>query len=67
MVQTLDVLDLIEAEVEGGKFRKAFEAFDVRDEVVVEVEVANSGVEVRWEVGFRDLVLAQAEALPMVC
>jgi hypothetical protein len=67
VVQALNVLYLVEAEIERSELREAFEAFDVADEVVVEIEVADSGVEVRGEVDFRDLVLAEAEALCIMC
>lgn len=58
MIHSLDVLDLVEAQVEGCKFGQSIKALDVCNEVVVEVEVCEGGGEVWWELGFLDLILA---------
>lgn len=63
--QALYVFDLVEGEVEGGKFSEGVEAFDVRDEVVVEVDFCEGG---GGGVGDGDgfyAVLTQAETLVM--
>jgi hypothetical protein len=57
------VLYLVEAEIEGGEFGKFFEAFDVSDKIVVQVEFADGGGEVGRKFDFLDLVLAETQAL----
>jgi hypothetical protein len=42
VVQPFDVLDLIEGEVERGEFGEGIKAFDVRYEVVVEIDFSES-------------------------
>lgn len=39
MVYVLDVLDLIEAQIQARKVYQAIQASDMRDEVVVEIEL----------------------------
>lgn len=43
MAEALDVLDFVEGEVERGEFGEGVEAFDVCDEVVVEVDFCECG------------------------
>lgn len=62
MVDVLDVADLVEAEVEGGKVREVVEAADAGDEVVVEVEVRERRGEAVEALNGLDGVLAEAEA-----
>lgn len=38
MIDLLDMLDLVEAQVQARKFDKLLQAFDMRDQVVVKVE-----------------------------
>jgi hypothetical protein len=51
VVQTLDVLDLVEREVERGEFGEGVEALDVRDKVVIEVDFGEGR---RDDVGYVD-------------
>ena len=39
MVDILDMLDVVEAEIQAGELLKGFKAFDVSNEVVVEVQL----------------------------
>ncbi len=47
MVDVLDLLDLVEAQVQTGEVRKCVKALDVRNEVVVKVEVFKGWAERR--------------------
>jgi len=57
-----NVFDFVEGEVEAREVGEVFEAADVRDQVVVEVEVGERCGEHGQAFDFRDAVLAQAEA-----
>lgn len=59
MLDVLDVLDLVEAEVQTRQVARVLEAFDVRDEVVVEVELGQGLGDVRGQCDARYLVLAK--------
>lgn len=59
----LDLLDLVEAQVQTGEVRKCVKALDVRNEVVVQVEVFEGGAEGRRKFDMGDLVLAQTQSL----
>ena len=45
MVNTLDVLDFVVTQIKTLKLSEGFQAFDVRDEIVIEFEVLESGSE----------------------
>ena len=62
MGDVLDVLDFVEGEVEGGKVDEVVQAADVRDEVVVEVEVVKGGGNTGDTLYVLDQVLAEADA-----
>lgn len=57
------MLDLIEAEVEARQVFELVEAFNVRDEVIVEVEFEERLRDVGGERDPMDLVLSQTETL----
>ena len=66
MADPLHVPDLVEAQIEAGQLRQRLEAADVRDEVVVEVQLAQLQTEAVGEDGLRDPVLSQAQSLSSV-
>lgn len=57
MVDILDMLDVVEAEVKTGELMKGFKAFDVGDEVVVEVQFYQSLAKPLWKFDVRYSVL----------
>lgn len=59
MRHILDMLDLIKAEVKHSQIAKVVQALDVRDEVIVEVEIGHVGRDGRGEVDARYLVLTE--------
>lgn len=59
MADTLDVLDLVEAQVEADELDEAVQALDVLEEVVVEVNVLQGGAPRIREVDAGDLILPQ--------
>lgn len=66
MVESLDVLDLVEGEVERCEFGEGFEALDVCDEVVVKVDLCEGrGGVVGYGNAFYT-VLAETETLCVV-
>jgi hypothetical protein len=63
MVQPFDMLDFVEGKVERREFGKGIEPFDMRYQVVIEIDFCESGCDV---FGYRDAfyaVLAQAKTL----
>ena len=60
MIHIPDMLDLVEAEVEVLEEREGVEAFGVRYQIVVEVEVFEGEGEAVGEVDGGDMVLAEA-------
>jgi hypothetical protein len=62
MGDVFDVFDFVEGEVEAGEVDQVVEPADVRDEVVVEVELLEGGRERGEAFDFLDEVLAQADA-----
>jgi len=56
----LDVLYLVEAEVQTRQVCHVFESLDVRDEVIVEVELRQGRADVRGECDLRYLILSEA-------
>ena len=63
MVDVLDMLDLIEAQVQTGEMCKCIQPFDLREEVVVEVKVFERRAESRGELDMGDLVLTKTQFL----
>jgi hypothetical protein len=57
------MFDLVEAQIERGKFGESIEALDMCNKVVVQVEFCDGRGEIRREFGFLDLVLAETESL----
>lgn len=63
MVDVLDMLDLVEAQVQTGEACKCVKSFDMGEEVIVEVEVLEGWTEGRRELDMGDLVLTQTQFL----
>lgn len=63
MGDVLNVFDFVEGKVERGKAGESVEAFDVRDEVVIEIDFEQGGAEGGGEVDGCYGVLSEAEAL----
>lgn len=66
MIYVLNVFDLVEAKVKAGEVREGVQTFDVRDQVVVEVEVFQCRGKGRREMDGGDVVLAEAKFLETV-
>lgn len=66
MIQPLDMLNLVEAQIQVVKLRELVEAFDVRDQVVVEVELLQGGAQGLRKFDRRDLILTEREALELL-
>ena len=62
MIDFFDMLDFVEREIEVCKVRKVFEAADMCDEVVVEVQIMQGGGQNGQAFDLGDSVLAQAKA-----
>lgn len=60
-VEPFDVLDVVETEVEGGKVLEVFQAVDVGNRVIVEVEFFEGVGERGESFDVEDAVLAEAE------
>lgn len=63
MIDVLYLLDLVEAQVQTGQLRKCVKPFDMRDEVIVKVQVFERRAESRRKLDMGDLVLAQTQFL----
>ena len=63
MRNILDMLDLIETQIQTGQVMEIVQALDVRDEIVVEIEVDEVLRDFRWERNSWYLVLAKAYSL----
>lgn len=59
----LDMLDLVEAEVQDGEVAEFIEIFDVRNEIIVEVQFFERGGDIRREFNAGDLILTEAYPL----
>lgn len=61
--EALDVFDLVEGEIKGGEFGEGVEAFDVCNEVVVQVDFGEGWGGVGGKVDGFYAVLTEAETL----
>lgn len=63
MRQVFDMLDLVEAQVQGSQVVKLVEVLDVGNEVIVEVEFLQRGGDIGRKVNSGDFVLAKTYSL----
>lgn len=57
------MLDLIKAEVQTSQIAEIVEALDVRDEVIVEIQLGQIRGDARGNIDTGDLILAEAQSL----
>ena len=57
------MFDLVERKIQRCELSEGIQALDVCDQVVIQIEILQSGSNGLWELDSRDLVLSETEAL----
>lgn len=65
MVDLLDVLDLVKAQIERSKVYEVLQPSDVGDKVIVQIEIVQGRGERREALNLCDDILAETEALEL--